>query len=89
MTETNLPYAVWLEKVTKLCTTFNATNVFPRVSKGVVTLYTDQGNQTKPYVCEGKGYVDPHPEGADRGGYVPFWEVDGVLVYHDGEEWCN
>jgi hypothetical protein len=84
------PYAVWLEKVTKLCNTLNTAKVFPRVSKSVVTLHADQGdNQTAtPYVCEGKGYVDEHPEGSDRGGYVPFWEVDGVAVYWY-DEWCT
>ena len=37
---------------------------------------------------QGKGFLGAHPEGVDRGGYVPWWKDGGVEVYlyHD-ETW--
>lgn len=34
------------------------------------------------------GYLDSHPEGPDRGGYVPWLELpSGASVFHHYDEW--
>jgi hypothetical protein len=59
---------------------------WPVISKGrVVGLENDEGE--KPLPDGVVGYVDAHPEGSDRGGYVPFLETDGEQVYHYACKW--
>lgn len=68
----------------------NRLEAWPDVNRGKVTLQDQDGNPLIPEV-EGEGYVDPHPEGSDRGGYVPYWERNGAQVYYDenGEGWVG
>jgi uracil phosphoribosyltransferase len=68
------------------------TGVCPAVSKGVVTLMREKETEQEevvPLPDGAKAYVDSHPEGSDRGGYVPYVELaSGVSVYYyegDGE----
>lgn len=62
---------------------------WPVVSRGqVVELESDE--ERKPLPEGVTGYVDAHPEGADRGGYVPFLETEsGKLIFYYGPagEW--
>ena len=65
---------------------------YPEVDKGKVTLYRDtpEGEVEVPLPEGAKGYVDAHPEGSDRGGYVPWLEVPGaspVFYYEPTGEW--
>ena len=53
----------------RLADKLNEAKAVPKVSGGEVKVACGDANLT--------GYVDDHPAGADRGGYVPF-------VFHDG-----
>ena len=67
-----------------LADTLNAKDVWPHVKRSKVSLWgrDPRGNVVKA-THEGEGYVDPHPEGEDRGGYVVFWEVEGETALYD------
>ena len=73
----------------------NAGNFQPETSGGQVELAaTDEDGQDRTFTDEElaetgyhHGYVDGHPEGADRGGYVPFVftdETETVGAFWDG-----
>lgn len=72
-----------------LADTLNTKGVWPKVNRSKVGLWaTDDQDQIVEGSHEGEGYVDPHPEGEDRGGYVVYWECDGEIAHydeHDGE----
>ena len=61
----------------------NELNAEPKTNKGEVTLEDQDGN---PLEVEGKGYVDEHPEGSDRGGYVPYWERGEEQAFYEEED---
>jgi len=58
----------------------NKLDAWPEVHRGKVTLQDQNGNALN---IEGEGYVDEHPEGSDRGGFVPYWERNGSVVHYD------
>lgn len=64
---------------------------WPRVNKGVVTLIREDetGKEIEVPLPDGStAYVDDHPEGSDRGGYVPFVEINGIQACYDSSgEW--
>jgi len=71
----------------ELAEELNQKSAFPDVNKGKVQIL---GIDEKPIDCPGTGYVDAHPEGADRGGYVPYWECNGAKAYYSSnEEWAS
>lgn len=73
------------------------------INKGEVTLYTDCVDDDGREVACGRmitpeeldkigfteSYVDDHPEGSDRGGYVPYLEASGhtFFYYENAGEW--
>ena len=70
----------------------NEARIWPNTERGKVTLFKqdEEGDATEEKVVgfDGEGYVDEHPEGSDRGGFVPYWESGGEKAYHyepDGE----
>jgi len=73
----------------------NADGVYPTsMGKGQVALFKDddQGNEidvTANYP-DIELYIDEHPEGADRGGYVPWAEAgsDTAFYYGPDGEWA-
>lgn len=61
----------------------------PVVRKGqVVELENDDGDRIslQLVVPEASGYLDAHPEGADRGGYVPMVFLGRQWTYWDSED---
>jgi len=64
----------------------NKLEAWLKTNKGKVNLEDQDG---KPLEVEGEGWVDEHPEGSDRGGFVPCWVRGAELAYYDefGEEW--
>ena len=78
-------------------TLLNENNLLPTCRKGQVTLVrteydaesccweetqTSQEDLDKVGFLE--GYVEEHPEGSDRGGFVPtVYSKDGQTAYHD------
>jgi len=57
----------------------NKVNALPQANEGKITLVDEGDNEIE---FEGHGYLDEHPEGADRGGYVPFWfQGDKTAMY--------
>jgi hypothetical protein len=72
----------------------NEMMVIPSVKKGVVTLISSLDEQLLEQVVATqmgitKMYVDEHPEGSDRGGYVPYVEASGekAFYYEPAESW--
>jgi len=75
--------------------TLNEQNFFPVVSQGQVTLgkyaLDDESYQTELAATDEelselgfqKGYVAAHPEGSDRGGYVPTIFCESGAYYYD------
>ena len=67
----------------------------PVVSRGKVSLVKETKldeveveEQDWPLPDGAKAFLDQHPEGSDRGGYVPWVEVGAARVYYyepDGE----
>jgi hypothetical protein len=65
----------------------------PETDKGRVFLVRDSETAEEetvplPEGCE--GFVDEHPEGSDRGGYVPWVKLPsgaGVFYYEPSGEW--
>jgi len=72
----------------------NDAGVYPMVCEGEVTLVKedDEGNEVEVALSEFniiKGYVDEHPEGSDRGGFVPWVRLnDDVEAYHMENDGC-
>ena len=72
-----------------LASTLSENIIIPIVKRSKVTLLAlKENNKDEKVKTQGKGYVDPHPEGADRG-FVPFWEINGIKAYFNGEEWLE
>ena len=75
----------------KLATALNEGNFQPDVCEGTVYLVVEDENEERPATEEelaalkfDRGFVDAHPEGADRGGYVPFVHgKDGAVAMYD------
>jgi len=72
----------------------NERHYSPATMRGKVTLvqnfYKDDTWDHEEVVTNysGEGYLEDHPEGADRGGYVPYWERgDATAYYSSNEEW--
>ena len=76
-----------MSEAQKLADELNNLGAEPFVNKGKTTLRDKDCNDLD---VEGEGYVDSHPEGEDRGGYVPYWNRNGIEVYWDenGEFWA-
>jgi len=58
------------------------------VEKGKIVLLEDDNGEAKALedvVPGGEGYLDEHPEGADRGGYVPTVFLGRNYMYWDKE----
>ena len=79
-----------------LTSRLNAAEVHPKVSEGKVVGLFRYGpdNETEIDVPMAEfgitdGYIDAHPEGSDRGGYVPFVFADKVSSHYDetGGDW--
>lgn len=66
----------------------NKLEAWPEPNKGKVNLEDQDG---KPLEVEGEGWLDAHPEGSDRGGYVPYWVRGEERAYYDetGGEWLS
>jgi hypothetical protein len=68
-------------------------DTYPTTEKGRVTglsRYHSGVLEEVPLPAGAEGYVDAHPEGSDRGGYVPWLEVPGaspVFYYEPEGEW--
>lgn len=65
-----------MTKSRRLADKLNEAKAVPKVSGGEVKVACADANPGEPPQWF-TGYVDDHPAGADRGGYVPF-------VFHDG-----
>ena len=57
--------------------------IYPK--QGKVLLKDDNGEDLD---FEGEGYIDAHPEGADRGGYQSYWKRGDELAVFDDQDWC-
>lgn len=62
--------------------------VYPDVHKGVVTLSREDGTKVL-LPKDATAYLDEHPEGADRGGYVPYVELPNgsSVFFHEELGW--
>ncbi len=69
-----------------LAARLNEIGAQPEASEGKIYLIDEEGKNIE---FDGHGYLDAHPEGADRGGYVPFWfQGDESALYSIGAcEW--
>lgn len=77
----------------KLATKLNEGGFTPETDEGAVTLVTEEDQSERPATEEeladlgfARGYVDAHPEGADRGGWVPFvhGQNGAVVTWSEG-----
>lgn len=78
------------KKKMTLAEQLNKDNVFAEIKKSQVCLSIPRRFDTNthcwedyvPYHISGHGYVDPHPAGSDRCGYVPFWRRDNEVAFY-------
>jgi hypothetical protein len=66
-----------------------ATGLWPICKKGKIThLLRDGEDSSDVDLPEGiEGYLESHPEGKDRGGYVPWLDSGKARIYFFDGEW--
>lgn len=62
----------------------NAMNLYPSEEMPIRLFHWETD---KPCIMPGVGSIEPHPEGADRGGYVVVWTFKESAAYYRDGEW--
>lgn len=64
-------------------------NLTPRLTNPKLAEITLFNRNKEKVTIDGEGYIDEHPEGSERGGYVIIWERDGTKCYFSevSNEW--